>query len=810
MKKLFLILIAGLFLINFVSAFDWGDNLDQYWALEDNNANTTVHAEVGTTGVLSGGNTEDKSVVARVNNGFDLDGTGDFVTITDGINVGADFSVNMWVNPDSITGQQNFFDMSGQVVQLIMSDGASDGKIRVLLDGVIDFKSTASMTAGAWNMITLVHDQGVSTKIYINSKVNGSATGSASGSTTQIKLGNYVGDQPLAGIIDEAGIWTRTLNQTEIDELYNGGIGLSYLAGSCLLEYNGTNSSISCNGSATTNYPTGIIDYGAANSILTVNYTSNSVNYEHNITLEPGENTLKIYYINATGVVKNMTNSTWSYKTFENSRTFNASTYETAYEGYSINLTANSSLTAVDLFYNGTYYSTTKSGTLWSYARDLPSSVNGTQIFNFRLTYAGSYINSINSTQGVNLIYFIACNGTYTNDFLNISFRDESNSSLINASISSSIFEYYLGSGTITKEYEYINNIKQFNFTFCASPTNRTFYVDPYVQYKQGTEYPQRIWDTGVQTYTNTSINQILYLLSSSDGIYVTFQVINTADQLISGVDLTAVRQIGGSDVTIANGKTSAAGAITFWLNPDFTHTFNFSKDGYDSYSYSDAPTQSSYTITLVSESQVQNDTFRGIGYSVYPTNTFLENNTVYTFGFYLTSSYWDVGDYGFNLRLANGTVITGGNTGTEGTNLTLNYNTTNQSIVYIDYYWTIAGNTTNATRYWIVQNTDYTGYSIKTFFTDLNSYLLTGIFGLDAFGRILIVFLIIFISSGILSYKYGMTNPLAVSSLTFSIVFFFDVVVNLIPDIRGISNLPTFISGVVLILTIINEVKNR
>jgi hypothetical protein len=203
------------------------------------------------------------------------------------------------------------------------------------------------------------------------------------------------------------------------------------------------------------------------------------------------------------------------------------------------------------------------------------------------------------------------------------------------------------------------------------------------------------------------------------------------------------------------------------------------------------------------------NSSFRGIDYSIIPTNTYLENNTAYTFGFNLTSGYWDVTDYGFNLRLANGTMISGGSTGTEGTQLTLSYNTTNQTIIYIDYFWTINGNQTTATRYWVVFNTENTQWSLKTFFTDLSTYLDSGIFGLDTFGRYLITFLIIFLTIGIMSYKYGFQSPMSITTLIFAIVFFLDVIVGIIPTLPiGVPHLLTFISGLILVLVIFNEVR--
>lgn len=90
------------------------------------------------------------------------------------------------------------------------------------------------------------------------------------------------------------------------------------------------------------------------------------------------------------------------------------------------------------------------------------------------------------------------------------------------------------------------------------------------------------------------------------------------------------------------------------------------------------------------------------------------------------------------------------------------------------------------------------------------------GLFGIDDFGRYFIAFLVIFISVGIMSYKYGLTSPLTITTATFLIVFFLDVVVGFIPPLLTIGdgyeveNLLTFLSGIILIIFIFKEVNSQ
>lgn len=505
-----------------------------------------------------------------------------------------------------------------------------------------------------------------------------------------------------------------------------------------------------------------------------------------------------------------------------NAISWNTTTYETKSENFIANITTNgTAISNAWLNYNGSTYGATVTNTNGndyniSYTMDVPIGYEYlNRTFNFTYNIGGTNYSTANNTQNVSLLYFTACNSTYADDSLNLTFKDETSGSYINATIPTSTFTYYIGSGLVNKSYTYTNITYHFNYTFCTTYSNNMNVV-PYIQYASSDYgYPQRIWNPSTQSYNNTNFNKILYLLKSEDGLYVTFQVVNTGQQTISGVNVNASREISGTTTLVGQGITGDDGSVTFWLNPDFEHTFYFSKTGYDTYTTSFAPTQSGYTVTLSGGTTTQDSYSRGITKSIIPTNSSLINDTTYTFGFQLNSSYWDVEEYGFNLRLSNGTTIDGGSTGTEATFLTLDYDTNNQTRIYLDYYWLINGNYTNITVYWNVYNTQHTEWSIKTFFTDLTLYMDSGLFGIDDFGKKLLIFLVLFISIGTLGYKYGASDPLFLAGIVFGVIFFFDVAVGLIPSYtttigeveREIQHLYTFLAGLVLALVGMREV---
>jgi len=556
------------------------------------------------------------------------------------------------------------------------------------------------------------------------------------------------------------------------------------------------------------NYPTSLINYGVNNSTLNLSITATDLSLSNvwynyngtnvtligalsgvanlsNITLSSKKN-VTIYANDSAGDI-NSTTISWDYKVFENSRTFNSTSYETAYETYLVNLNSNSSLTNVYLNRNGTYYTATNSSGNWSVSFDLPSSATGNNFISWIMTYAGINITGDTSQQYINYTLLTLCNSTYNTQYFNITFKDESNLSSITAKIPSAEFIYYLGSGTVNKTSDYVNNTENYNYSFCASPTDRNLTINPYVQYSSST-HPQRIWNPDALSYSNSTTNQILYLLSSTDGIFVTFQVLSAFNDVISGVKVTGIREISGSTTTVAQGTTDSSGGVTFWLNPDFSHIFTFIKSGYDTYTTTLTPTQSTYTIVLggTSVSVVSSDYSKGINYQIKPSNDFLSSNTIYNFNYTISTSYWLLDSWGFTLRYNNGTLIgTQTSTSDSGGILTLNANTSNQTKVIMSYYYIVNSTQINGTKYWLISESN--DFSLWYFFQDLSTYINANLFGIlgddgGQFSKALISVSIIILVVGGLIMRYGIQNEAVVMGMITGLLFFLNTV-NLLPD---------------------------
>lgn len=550
----------------------------------------------------------------------------------------------------------------------------------------------------------------------------------------------------------------------------------------------------------------------------TTNTTFNSTNgtrmFVQNFQINNYLWNVKVCGINATGTSCDSDLGNYSFNVGSNltGELHNSTTYETEDEDFILNLTIppSSTITNPYLNYNGTLYSATINdlgSNQYSITKtlDIPEGI-GSNSFFYKWDLDGINETSINYTQSVSQSLFARCNSTLTIRYINFTFQDEGNLSVIDASIPTSTFTYWLGSGLQNKTLNFIG-AENNSFAFCFSPQNRSLNIDYSLSYtKSG--YQQRTTES-ITSLSNLTTNKTLYLLADADGLFVTFQVVNTAEQPIEGVYVTANRTINGTTTLVGSGTTGAAGSVTFWLNPDFQHTLIFSKSGYDTYTTSLIPTQSSYTIQLVTGEIVATEDYtKGVTYSILPAENTVINATVIPFNFTISTSFWTLEEYGFVIRNSSGASLgsVSDNTGTGGI-VNLNINTSNYTSIVMDYYWVIEGNYTNSSRTWLIYNEEGTSWSIKQWFSDFSTYINSGMFGLDGFGKGIIIFLIILTFTGMMSWKYGLTSPAALAGIIWFLVYFFEVVLNVIPR-YGALPFATILIGLMAAALAIREMR--
>ena len=387
--------------------------------------------------------------------------------------------------------------------------------------------------------------------------------------------------------------------------------------------------------------------------------------------------------------------------------------------------------------------------------------------------------NSFTFTNEVAKIEFNICNETLNTPFINFTFRDEQTDTLTNGSFIQSTFNYTLDlTGEIQRTLLFSNRTDQDSFAFCFDPINQTILSSINIDYTNDLSQQRSFTNISI-LLTNNTFNQELLLLDSSTGLFVTFQVINPAEQPLSDVSVQARRIINGVDTLIASGLTDDAGAVTFFLNPNFLHTMIFVKAGFETVTKSITPSSTTFTVTMGSvATQVEDNFFRGITTSVEPRQDILSNDTSYNFNFTINSSFWALSSSGFTLFNGDGLIL-GLDSCLEITGCfaqTTVTTTTNSSAIIMNYWWIIEGNTSNLSKTWLVKSTGGGSVaSMSLFLIDMKQ--LGKAFGEGSnaiFTRALIAFFIMLFIVGVITFISGVFSPLAIIGEVFFLTLFF------------------------------------
>lgn len=555
-------------------------------------------------------------------------------------------------------------------------------------------------------------------------------------------------------------------------------------------------------------YPEASVDYGVPGENISLNWTVSdsgalaSCWYDYNGTnttvtctdqntsfiFESGNQTITFYANDSVGNEANFTRS-WIYKIFGNLEIYNLTTYETATESFRINISSDGAQTVTaNLSYNGTIYPATKVGNnseMEFYVNfggmpeiSTPTATNHS--FFWEIYYGTQNINTTANNQSVGRTVFGLCNATLTVPYINFTFEDEETTISTNATIDTSTWHYYLGDGTVNKSLLYSTTSANESYGFCLTPGSKTIHSSVELQYSN-TGYPQRRWTTSGDL-TNTTLNQKLYMLSSADGTYSVYQVQNTVASGISGVAVEVERQFSGVWTLVEEGETDSAGAVTFWLNPDYDHRLTFTKSGYASVQITVRPSSSTYTVVMGTgeEAATYNSTSEGLSWSVYPgLGKVLLPNTTQTFLFNITANLSNI--ISCKMEIVNNNSISLGTTtgcSPQGGNLSLAIPLGENRSVRAIYSVNIGGGyfILDADAYWVVMTTNIpergTIVSFFKYMRELNE------FGNDAnrqeYSRIVLFFLMLSIILGSICYTTGWdfsTAGGAMGLLTFLVI---------------------------------------
>jgi len=604
----------------------WTDEIIAYYKLDEatgTNAIDSVGNQNGTllTGVnWTAGKLNNATIHTDVNHGINL-------SHNDIFDLYNDFTVSAWIKTtDSRGGRHIVFGRSNGFAM-----GTDGNNYAMYYDRATGQKTgSINVSDGNWHHIVVVRDAtSNSASLYTDGVLdisnNNSQYSSQSNKATRIgSSADGDGIETFDGSIDEVGIWNRTLTETEILYLYNSGnarpfaetlsvITLSSPTNNIMVSDSNINFTANFNISGINlnytwkNATFNIWKGGVIFNSTTVNLNGNNTQY----TLQVNDFIFGNYEWNVLGWFGNntynentnaMNNYSFQWRPFEIiNQSYDNYVYETESKRFSLNITTIEDILSVTtkLNYNGTLYNaeTISSGggnySIYSDI-DIPLVYSGESTnysFYWQVTvYDGTTSYSFNTTedtlsQNVTRIHLEVCNGTYTTQTLNFTAYDENNLTRINPFKISGTFNFWLGSGSITRNNSF-NNLSTNDLRLCLTPTHKTQYTNAQLEYSYtdvNITYVPRDYYFVNSTISNSSQNINLYLLDAEDS---TSFIIKVQDQSLNAVTdaLVYIQRYypgDGTFKTVQIAKTDSNGeTIGFYETETVDYRHIIIKDG--------------------------------------------------------------------------------------------------------------------------------------------------------------------------------------------------------------------------------------
>jgi len=331
----------------------------------------------------------------------------------------------------------------------------------------------------------------------------------------------------------------------------------------------------------------------------------------------------------------------------ENSQTFNATTFETSAESYSLNITYSSDeWTSIvgRLVYNGTNYTASSSGSgndlVFTYNMDVPrveNPVGENRTFYWLITLANStdtlHYTTDNRYQNVTGISLTYCAVGQT-PFINFTTYDiDVTSTKLNATFEVSWEIAVEGSDSSVNASYSDTSEGNHSWAFCFGDESENYSATATIEF-DATNYAKNYYYLKDYVITNKTTNVSLYLLNDSLATLTELEVLDESQSSIANVYITIQKYDVGTDTyyTSSMGKTSSEGSDLVYLNwYDTFYKFILVQEGStilstDPYKVGETP----QTFQIIDESVYEFSKFEGIEYSLTFNN--VTNNFVLTY----------------------------------------------------------------------------------------------------------------------------------------------------------------------------------
>lgn len=634
MKKLLFILMMSLFMTSFVSG-SLLDNLISYYDFEQTSSLTDTYqglhngtkTNIGTGSITTGvdgiiGNAWKLNAVDGSNGA-----TVNFSNDWGGVQIDGNFTFSSWVN--IILGGQGI-----GTTGTIISEGDENANIDVCRDyvgttGVTSTAGCSSITNGTdvdnseWQFVVVTGDTNF-VRLYVNgtevskeafTSVNaGTLNDSSIGASFDAGISSF-----LNGELDEIGIWNRTLDSSEVSQLWGGGGGFSPLHISAVLNApeDGSIGITKAFNSTISPEPTGNITnatlyiWDSDNNIFLKNFTSSPSSDKQefiinsNITL--GTYTWNVYGCgddDITGISTcafSPSNFTYTYSYLLNNHTYNNPASELSSQTFTLNLVLPKGLVVStgQFYYNNTSQSVSKStagaNTIYASTITTPSVTSDTNIsWSWNVTLNDGTGNKVfevnNGLQQVNVIDLDDCT-TQPRILVNYTILDEDTQVKLSAvpENTSSQVELTLTSlsdssltTTFSQNYSQINS-----FAVCSSADafeNSNFRLDVLTSYG-ATDYVTEFYNIQNFSITNSTPTQNINLYdlvtTKAQEFLITYKDSNFLPVEGAIIDIQRKYISDGVSKSVEIPKTDGDGqALASLVLSDVIYSFTVSKNG--------------------------------------------------------------------------------------------------------------------------------------------------------------------------------------------------------------------------------------
>lgn len=173
----------------------------------------------------------------KFNTALEFDGVDDYVNISHSeLLFDSPITVGAWIMIDTTTGIKGIAACGYGEGTPHWLFQVNESKLRVYVKNAY-YSGATSLSTGTWYHVAFSGTAATGGKIYLNGVEDGTISAWTTGGGTDVRIGTTGGPQFFDGKIDEFAIWNRSLNDSEIQEIYNKGseaiTNLSFSVRSC-------------------------------------------------------------------------------------------------------------------------------------------------------------------------------------------------------------------------------------------------------------------------------------------------------------------------------------------------------------------------------------------------------------------------------------------------------------------------------------------------------------------------------------------------------------------------------------------------